>query len=164
MALFYYPKYSGSHTASCKPAIMLTQLTHTQIERVLAAGHIGRIGYKNDADEVSITPVNYKYKDGCVQCFSIVGDKINMMRKHTDVCFEVEDIADNDNWKTVVCHGRYEEITDEQELQLLRPQYTEYLLRKRATVTDAPPDAAPPTSVFYRIRFSKFTGRADKEA
>ena len=149
---------------------MLTELTQSQIEEVLTNNYIGRIGFRDD-EAVHIMPVNYQFKPGYVQCYSLAGEKVQAMRRHPDVCFEVEEIADNEHWTTVVCWGHYEEITDEAELQLLRPQYTEYMLRMRASISAPPPgaegqekhheDALLP-QVFYRIRIAKWSGRRAK--
>jgi nitroimidazol reductase NimA-like FMN-containing flavoprotein (pyridoxamine 5'-phosphate oxidase superfamily) len=149
---------------------MLAELTQSEIEEVLANNYIGRIGCKDD-ESVYIVPVNYQYKPGYVQCYSLVGEKIQMMRKHPDVCFEVEEIKDNSHWTTIICWGRYEEITDESELELLRPQYAEYMLRMRASLSSLPPNehaGIQPTEaelsapVIYRIRFTKYSGRFEK--
>lgn len=149
---------------------MLTELSMSEIEKILFDHRIGRIGCA-DKESVHIIPVNYHYKTGYVQCYSLVGEKIQMMRQFPNVCFEVESVGDNNYWTTVICWGRYEEINDEAELQLLRPQYNELLLRMRAGLSAPPPgeevkqktteaDLAEP--VIYRIRFNKYSGRSAK--
>ena len=146
---------------------MLTELTQPEIEVVLSNNYIGRIGCRDD-ESVHIATVFYQFHKGYVQCFSLVGDKIKMMRKYPDVCFEVEEIKDADDWKTVICWGRYEEITNEAELAVLRPQYSEYMLRMRASLSTPSPEGNVPkqhsaaelaAAVIYRIRFTKLTGR-----
>jgi nitroimidazol reductase NimA-like FMN-containing flavoprotein (pyridoxamine 5'-phosphate oxidase superfamily) len=95
------------------------------------------------------------------------GLKIDMMRHHPSVCFEVDEIVDSNNWKSVIINGIFEEITDKAELNELRPRYTEYFLRKRTSLAaSAPSDkdiqevqAIISDQVFYRIRFNKISGR-----
>ena len=149
---------------------MLAELTQSEIEEVLTNNYIGRIGCRDD-ESVYIVPVNYQYKPGYVQCYSLVGEKILMMRRQPDVCFEVEEVKDNSHWTTIICWGRYEEITDESELALLRPAYTEYMLRMRASLSALPPDEhtrTQPTGaelsapVIYRIRLTKYSGRFER--
>ena len=149
---------------------MLAELTQSQIEEVLTNNYIGRIGCR-DHESVYIVPVNYQHKPGYVQCYSLIGEKVKIMRTHPDVCFEVEEIKDNDHWTTVICWGRYEEITDERELELLRPEYTEYMLRMRATISTPSPSEQPhpqhseaelSAPVIYRIRFTKYSGRFER--
>jgi nitroimidazol reductase NimA-like FMN-containing flavoprotein (pyridoxamine 5'-phosphate oxidase superfamily) len=149
---------------------MLAELTQAEIEDVLANSSFGRIGCV-DEGVVYIVPVNYRYEGDAVQCYSLEGMKLQMMRNHPDVCFEVEEIKDQHHWKTVICWGIFEEITNEAELAKLRPHYTEYVLRQRVTLsTGAPadhseeirPDPKPGNPVFYRIRLTKFTGRMEQ--
>lgn len=91
-----------------------------------------------------------------------------MMRKHPSVCFEVDEIINSNLWKCLVISGVFEEINDEEELRQLRPHYTEYMLRKRVSLTALPriEDKRPEDKnlsnsapVFYRIRFNKVSGR-----
>lgn len=139
---------------------MLGELSEEEIQQVLGANSIGRIGY-TDGDELFIIPVHYRYEKKSVLCYSLEGHKIEMMRRHPAVCFQVEEIHNADQWKCVLIHGIYEEIRDREELQQLRPQYTEYFIRRRLSRTAAPETAATelPEQVFYRIHFKKMTGR-----
>jgi nitroimidazol reductase NimA-like FMN-containing flavoprotein (pyridoxamine 5'-phosphate oxidase superfamily) len=149
---------------------MLAELTQQEIEEVLYDNSIGRIGCV-DGGMPYIVPVNYRYEGGYVQCYSLEGMKMQIMRSNPDVCFEVEQIHDQHHWKTVICWGIFEEITDEEELARLRPQNREYILRKRASVTPATPaDSAQPhpepkpgEPIFYRIHLTRFTGRTEQQ-
>ena len=139
---------------------MLGELNEEEIQQLLSANSIGRIGY-TDGEDLYIVPVHYRFDKDAVMCYSLEGHKIEMMRRHPSVCFEVEDIQDPDHWKCVLIHGIYEEIRDVEELQQIRPQYTEYFLRRRLSRTALPETAAAdlPEQVFYRIHFKKVTGR-----
>ena len=145
---------------------MLGRLSEKEIQEILRGNSIGRIGCTDGAN-VYIVPVNYRYETNAVLCYSLEGLKIDMMRHHPSVCFEVDEIQNSHHWKCVIINGVYEEITDRDELNRLRPQYIEYMLRKRASLA-ALPDADPKeiqsndshsAQVFYRIRFDKVSGR-----
>ena len=134
---------------------MLRELNPSEIEEVLINNAICRIGCL-DGGMMYIVPVYYRYEKGTAMCFSLEGLKIDMMRRNPDVCFEVEEIGDFSHWKSVIA--------------LLRPQYVEYMLRKRASLSALPPDeradgehhqAKSADPVFYRIRFTKLTGRLE---
>jgi hypothetical protein len=149
---------------------MLAELTQPEIEEVLYNSSLGRIGCVDDGMPY-IVPVNYRYEGGYIQCYSLEGMKLQIMRNNPDVCFEVEQIKDQHHWKTVICWGMFEEITDEEELGELRSKYLEHVLRKRATIsTNAPadhghamhPEPKPGDPIFYRIRLTKFTGRTEQ--
>lgn len=139
---------------------MLGELDENEIQEVLENNAIGRIGC-SDGVEVYIFPINYRYEQNAVMCYSLEGHKIEMMRKNPKVCFEVEEIQNSDHWKCVLINGVFEEITDVEELSQIRPHYTEYLIRRRLSHTAVPQTEGPnlPAQVFYRIRFNKVSGR-----
>jgi nitroimidazol reductase NimA-like FMN-containing flavoprotein (pyridoxamine 5'-phosphate oxidase superfamily) len=144
---------------------MLGELKEDEIQQVLKSNSIGRIGC-TDGEHVYITPLNYRLEVNSVLCYSLEGLKIQMMRTHRSVCFEVDVIQNSNNWKCVIINGVFEEITDPQELNLIRPHYTEYMLRKKVSLTAVPhaetelsKEKAHPEQVFYRIRFQNISGR-----
>jgi nitroimidazol reductase NimA-like FMN-containing flavoprotein (pyridoxamine 5'-phosphate oxidase superfamily) len=145
---------------------MLGELNQDEIQHILENNSIGRIGCA-DGISVYIIPINYRYEQNAVLCYSLEGLKINIMRHHPSVCFEVDEIQDSQYWKCVIINGFFEEITDESELAELRPHYTEYMLRKKASLTAFPnkvgaesmPHDTRSRQVFYRIRFEKVSGR-----
>lgn len=146
---------------------MLGELDINEIEEVLKNNTIGHLGCSDGAD-VYIVPINYRYDNDFILCYSLEGLKIHIMRKHPSVCFEVNEIKNANEWKCVVINGTYEEITDETELRDLRPHFTEYMLRKRVSLTAIPSEEnndientnrSYSAQVFYRIRFNKVSGR-----
>lgn len=154
------------NNAGCRTQLneMLGELNKNQIQEILKENSIGRIGC-TDGTNVYIVPVNYRFETNSVLCYSLEGLKIDMMRRHPSVCFEVDEIKNSHQWKCVIINGIFEEITDHVELSQLRPHYIEYMLRKRASLT-ALPDAdhketqsTNSAQVFYRIRFDSVSGR-----
>jgi uncharacterized protein len=144
---------------------MLGELNENEIQEVLKTHSIGRIGC-TDGIRVYIVPINYRYEQNAVLCYSLEGLKIDIMRHHPSVCFEVDEIKNPYQWKCVIVNGVFEEITDEEELSQLRPHYVEYMLRKRASLISLPEtenhesqNKINSDQVFYRIRFEKVSGR-----
>lgn len=148
---------------------MLGELTSDEIGKLLKRNVIGRIAC-TDGLEIVILPINYRFDQDSVLCYSLEGHKVDLMRKNNSVCFEVDEITRSNDWKCVVINGIFEEITDERELTDLRPYYTEYMLRKKVSLTALPPidqehsvqNQAHSSQVFYRIRFSKVSGRFER--
>jgi nitroimidazol reductase NimA-like FMN-containing flavoprotein (pyridoxamine 5'-phosphate oxidase superfamily) len=148
---------------------MLNTLTEKETNDFLKSRAVGRIGCTNGTD-VYVVPINYRMEEVSVLCYSLEGLKIDIMRKHPAVCFEVDEIQDSNHWKCVLINGVFEEITDPGELDLLKPHYTEYLLRKRVSI-NYPPDTAEQLDpeknktandqVHFRIRFDKVSGRVE---
>ena len=58
-----------------------------------------------------IVPVTYVYDGelGCVYVHSGEGAKVQAMRANPNVCFEVEQVHDMANWRTVIARARFEE-------------------------------------------------------
>jgi nitroimidazol reductase NimA-like FMN-containing flavoprotein (pyridoxamine 5'-phosphate oxidase superfamily) len=150
---------------------MLRELNESESAEILLNNSVGRLGC-TDGENVYIVPINYTYEQGAILCYSLEGLKIDLMRKHPSVCFEVDEILDQYHWKCVVVNGVFEEITDKAELDRLRPRYSEYFLRKRTSIPASPEadqqneETQESTSrnterVFYRIRFNKVSGRLD---
>lgn len=146
---------------------MLGTLNHQEIEEVLHHNMLGRIGCRN-GDDIYVVPVTYIYADNAVYCHSYPGQKIEWMRRNKQVCFEVEAIADNRNWKCVVAHGIFEELTDTDEIDRVKKQLGTLSLMRKASLTALPPSENPKQpraingpSVYYKIRFNRLSGREE---
>src|SRR6195952_2636408 len=95
---------------------MLGELSELEIETLLKQQVIGRIACHAD-DTTYIVPINYVYNGTCIYGHSSIGKKIEMMRKNPEVCFEVDDIKSVFRWQSVIAWGRFEEITDSNEME-----------------------------------------------
>ena len=56
----------------------------------------------HDAGRADVDPITYAYHDGAVYGHSTEGQKLHMMRADPYVCFEVEQIDDLANWRSVI--------------------------------------------------------------
>lgn len=149
---------------------MLGELTEMETAEILKKNSVGRLGC-TDGAHVYIVPMNYRYESDHILCYSLEGLKIDMMRRHPSVCFEVEEFIDSNNWKCVIINGTFEEIIREEELAQLRPGYTEYILRKKVSLNHSAEVveidrsseiAADAKQVFYKINLSRVSGRFQK--
>jgi nitroimidazol reductase NimA-like FMN-containing flavoprotein (pyridoxamine 5'-phosphate oxidase superfamily) len=150
---------------------MLGKLKPDEIEEVLMKGSIGRIGCCTNG-KAYIVPINYIYDGKQIIAHSTEGEKIHLMRNNPFVCFEVEEILDNCNWKTVISWGTYQEITDERERYEAMKLFVDQVLRLKISTTAHPPEIKPERHsqdkqsvrpVIYRILLSEKTGRFEKE-
>jgi uncharacterized protein len=89
---------------------MFGLLDNKQIEEVLTQQVVGRIGCCVDG-VTYVVPISYAYDGIYIYGHTWEGMKIDMMRKNADVCFEVEEMKDMANWKTVITWGKFEELT-----------------------------------------------------
>lgn len=93
---------------------MIRQLSSTEIDDLLRKQIVGRIGctYEN---EVYIIPMSYAYDGEYVYCHSYEGKKIEIMRKNPKVCFQVDEMKNMGNWKSVIAWGDFVELNDQKE-------------------------------------------------
>src|SRR5690349_200196 len=94
---------------------MFGELEAQEIEEVLTRQHIGRLGCSAER-RTYIVPISYAY-DGKYLYFhsSHEGEKLKLMRKNPEVCFQTDSTENMASWKSVICWGTFEEITNEQE-------------------------------------------------
>jgi nitroimidazol reductase NimA-like FMN-containing flavoprotein (pyridoxamine 5'-phosphate oxidase superfamily) len=148
---------------------MLGQLDDKQIERVLQIERMGRIGCLLN-DRVYVVPITYAYDDGSIYGHSAEGLKVDAMRAHPEVCFEVDQVDNLAHWRSVIAWGTYEELHGDdaqRALQLL----VERLAPRRVSESALLPlhKATPPTAtevsrsaVAFRIRLTEKTGRFER--
>lgn len=149
---------------------MLGTLDAGQIEQVLHAEVIGRIGCHADG-RTYVVPVTYAYEGGCVYAHSAAGLKVQMMRLNPEVCFEVDHMDNLANWRSVIAWGRFEELAAAEAqtgMGILIRRVMPLLTSETATPThgvDPGPhrvDTAGHVPVIFRIRLGEKTGRYER--
>lgn len=97
---------------------MIAKLNPEQIDQLLREEIIGRIACA-DGDFVYIVPVSYAYDGRAIYVHSLEGQKLDIMRKNPNVCFEADNIKDMANWQSVVVQGTFRELSGEQRSKAL---------------------------------------------
>jgi uncharacterized protein len=149
---------------------MFGNLNTEEIETVLHNQLIGRIGCHND-NTTYVVPISYAYDGEFVYALTREGLKINIMRQNRQVCFEVEDIPDLGNWKSVICWGEFEELPNKTErhqaLMLLHdrqlPHVTSATTKLSSTWPFRPNNIDAIKGVVFRIRINKKTGKYENQ-
>lgn len=141
---------------------MIRILSESEIEGMLSGGFAGRLGCSADGRSY-VVPIAYAYHSGFVYSHSDEGLKIRLMRKNPNVCFEIDDIADELNWRSVIAWGRFEELHGEAAEEAMRIILLKFLPAKARREPDALPAGRPGVgelgAVIYRIRLTERTGR-----
>ncbi|NNU33412.1 pyridoxamine 5'-phosphate oxidase family protein [Mucilaginibacter sp. S1162] len=149
---------------------MLGKLNETEIDHLLKEQVVGRIACQSKG-EIYLVPINYVYRDGCIYAHSGEGKKIRMMRENPHVCFEIDDIINVFQWKSVIAKGVYEEITDIDEKQQamqgiihrIMPLITSPEGHPSHGITEKDSDVGNTVElVVYRIRLEEVTGRFEQ--
>lgn len=146
---------------------MLETLNRIQMNNLLSSQRIGRIAC-TDGSRPYVVPVTYSYDGKYIYGQSTEGMNISILRKHPDVCFEVDQLQNLGNWQSVNVLGKFEEL-ENAEAQKARdllqrhlfPLMTDYIVHGygHAVETPATADELP---VIYRIRIRTMTGTAEK--
>jgi nitroimidazol reductase NimA-like FMN-containing flavoprotein (pyridoxamine 5'-phosphate oxidase superfamily) len=118
------------------------------IESLLRTARVGRIACcAHDEERPYLVPIPYGYDGESVYSISGPGRKLDLMRRQPAVAFEVDEVATEDRWRSVVADGAFEEITDPAE-------------RERAIAIVAPQNGTVSQgAIVYRIRLSCRSGR-----
>jgi nitroimidazol reductase NimA-like FMN-containing flavoprotein (pyridoxamine 5'-phosphate oxidase superfamily) len=140
---------------------MLGDLDAIEIEDVMRRGQVGRLGVWGDG-RVYIFPISYGYDGAFVYGISHPGLKVRLMRENPQVCLEVEEIESPARWRTVLAHGRFEEI----EGEAARDAALAAIVSQGCE--PAPPSLAPYIDegerfIAFRIRLTERTGRFERD-
>ncbi len=149
---------------------MIGEMTQEQIDRLLRAEMIGRVGCYGDG-KVYVVPITYAYDGGFIYAHSGEGRKIQMMRQNPAVCFEVESVMNMSNWQSVIVQGTFEELVGDdasRAMELLMERFLPFMGMTSETLMAPPEGAATPDhgsksgnhqAVVYRIRINEVGGR-----
>lgn len=150
---------------------MIRQLTSTEIDDLLSKQVVGRIGcyYEN---EVYVVPISYAYADNAIYCHGFEGKKMEMMRKNPKVCFQVDEMIDMGDWKSVIAWGDFEELIDKKEKNIALKILLERHLPFISSITthlgdtwpfssDAPNELDKIPGIVFRICIHKKTGKLE---
>jgi Predicted flavin-nucleotide-binding protein len=93
-------------TATDSPPVEFTELTHDEIDAVLGRNKVGRLAFAFH-DRVDIQPIHYAYERGWLYGRTSPGEKIGTLRHNQWVAFEVDEVNDVFEWRSVVLHGSF---------------------------------------------------------
>ncbi|SDG62735.1 pyridoxamine 5'-phosphate oxidase family protein [Winogradskyella thalassocola] len=88
---------------------MIKTLIKEECKLLLSRNYIGHLAYVYQGKPF-VVPITYFYSDERIICYSGEGHKLNALRLHTSVAFEVSEIESITNWKSVVAHGEFIEL------------------------------------------------------
>ena len=148
---------------------MLGTLNEKEIDDLLRHNIIARIGCRYN-ESVYIVPVSYAYDNNCVIVHTVEGMKVDLMRTHPAVCFEVDNIENMGNWKSVIAWGNFREITDPVERQsaikkLYKRSFPDIVSEKVKLHTRwpfQPDDKDVIKGIVFKIQLHKKTGRFER--
>lgn len=88
---------------------MIKSIKEEECKLMLHQNYIGHLAYVYHSKPF-VVPITYFYEDNRIVCYSNDGHKINALRLHDRVAIEVAEITSINNWKSVIAHGKYQEL------------------------------------------------------
>lgn len=90
---------------------MIKNLEASACLKLLDSYYIGRLAYIYGKSPY-VVPVTYFHQteEKCILGYSANGHKIAAMKKNGDVALQVDDIQSIQKWRSVLVHGRFEEL------------------------------------------------------
>ena len=145
---------------------MFGKLNNEQIEQVIENNFVGRLACYADGRPY-VVPISYAYERGFIYVRTFEGMKINMMRKNPKVCFQIDEMENMANWRSVVTWGTFEELTNEMDRNDALEKLVSRILPGISTeMVKLSPQWPFPTDDFskikgivFRIRITEKTGR-----
>jgi len=96
---------------------------------------------------------------------------MQMMRKNPHVCFEVDDMQDLGNWRSVIAWGKFEELRGTEADRAIATLLARLMPLAASSETSHPPkdlthqhraQLGELPAVVYRIRLDRMTGRFER--
>jgi len=148
---------------------MLGVLNDKQIDTLLHSQVTGRIGCHAD-NLTYVVPVTYVYDEGRIICHTREGQKLAMMRKNPEVCFEVDHLGNLANWQSVIGWGTFEEMeraAAKDAMEKLIDRMKPFMTSETAHPFE--PGESPErrettgfTAIVYQLKIHRKTGRFEK--
>jgi nitroimidazol reductase NimA-like FMN-containing flavoprotein (pyridoxamine 5'-phosphate oxidase superfamily) len=143
--------------------MLIHELNSTECVAILQRTTLGHLGCSDD-DQPYVVPIYFAYDTDlhCAYGFSLIGQKVNWMRKNPKICLAVEEVEDKNHWRTVLIVGRYMEIQDE-PLEAEARRRAERLFQERhewwLPAAGNVPSKRREDAVLFRIAIDRLTGR-----
>jgi uncharacterized protein len=134
-------------------------LAATEVEEILRRNHVGRLAYARDS-HIDIVPIHYVFDNGWIYGRTSPGTRIDMVGGWHPVAFEVDEIEDLFEWRSVVVHGGFYTIPEEgAPWEHDARMKAVGLLRKLIPEAFREDDPTPSRTLLFRIAVQESAGR-----
>ncbi len=94
--------------------VEVEDMTIEEMRALLQSIGYGHLGCTRD-DHPYVVPMHYAYDSEDIYFFTTEGTKTEFMAANREVCFQVEEITDASNWRSVMVIGRAEKLAKQDE-------------------------------------------------
>ena len=148
---------------------MFGEMNQEEMTLLLSRNIFGRIGC-NDGKRTYVYPISYAFHNNTIYCYSKEGHKLAIMRDNPSVCFQVDEVGDMANWKSVICWGTFNELTGPPERRAAIQHLADRVLPLMSSETThifphwpfPPDDMNEIEGVVFEIKVDEVTGRYER--
>ncbi len=94
--------------------MIIKEMSEYDIRDMIRNTHVGRLAYILDQRPVVI-PMGFRFSGGSLYSFTTEGQKTEALRKNNAVCVLFDHIHSLTDWRSVVVHGRFHEVTRDED-------------------------------------------------
>lgn len=105
--------------------LRITDMSQGEMHALLLRVGFGHLGCTRD-NRPYVVPMNYAYDGKDLYFFTTEGTKTEFIAANREVCFQVEEITDTSNWRSVMVMGEAYRITKQDETERAMQLITEY--------------------------------------
>ena len=91
--------------------MQINEMTEQECSALLASASFGRLGCSLN-DQPYVVPICFAYEKGYFYALSTLGQKIEWMRKNPKVCIQVDEVASQTRWASVIANGHFQELAE----------------------------------------------------
>jgi len=104
----------------------IREMSREECLQVLAGARLARLACAHE-NQPYVVPVYLAYHqpatgEACLYGFTTPGQKVQWMRDNPQVCVEVDEAEASDKWVSVIALGRYEELPEASENEVVCPR------------------------------------------
>lgn len=86
-------------------------MTFGEIEGLLDRVRYGHLGCAQN-NHPYVVPIHFAYDDRTIYIYTTEGQKSKMIDANPEVCLQVEEVIDDENWSSVIIVGNAEKLAD----------------------------------------------------
>jgi nitroimidazol reductase NimA-like FMN-containing flavoprotein (pyridoxamine 5'-phosphate oxidase superfamily) len=91
--------------------MFVNEMSEKESRDLLGRASMGRLGCSKD-DQPYVVPIYFAFEGDYFYVLSTLGQKIEWMRANPKVCIEIDEIAGESEWASVVVNGQYQELPE----------------------------------------------------
>lgn len=140
--------------------LKITGMPMGEMQALLLRVRFGHLGCARDGHPY-VVPMHYAYDGQDLYFITTEGTKTEFMAANREVCFQVEEITDQFNWRSVMVMGRAQRLTRSDEVESAMQLITEHnqTLTPALNKTDIGAWHRLSNIAVYRVRTSAIYGR-----